>query len=42
MHTDKESLVAMMQDAGFDRCRSHNLAGGIDAQHVGSKIYSMR
>ena len=38
MHPDQETLKAMMQDAGFERCRYHNLAGGIVAVHVGYKI----
>lgn len=38
MHPDQESLLAMMQDADFERCRYHNLAGGIVALHVGYKI----
>ena len=38
MHPDQEMLLSMMQDAGFERCRYHNLAGGIVALHVGYKI----
>lgn len=38
MHPDQETLLAMMQDAGFERCRFHNLAMGIVALHVGYKI----
>ena len=38
MHPDQETLLQMMQDAGFERCRYHNLAGGIVALHVGYKI----
>ena len=38
MHPDQETLLSMMQDAGFERCRYHNLAGGIVALHVGYKI----
>jgi len=38
MHPDQETLLAMMQDAGFERCRHHNLAGGIVALHVGYRI----
>jgi demethylmenaquinone methyltransferase/2-methoxy-6-polyprenyl-1,4-benzoquinol methylase len=38
MHPDQESLLDMMRDAGFERCRYHNLAGGIVALHVGYKI----
>jgi len=35
MHPDQETLLAMMQDAGFERCRYHNLTGGVVALHVG-------
>jgi len=38
MHPDQETLLEMMQDAGFERCRYHNLAGGIVALHIGYKI----
>jgi len=38
MHPDQETLLGMMQDAGFERCRYHNLAGGIVALHVGYRI----
>ncbi len=38
MHPDQETLLGMMQDAGFERCRYHNLAGGIVALHIGYKI----
>jgi len=38
MHPDQETLLEMMRDAGFERCRYHNLAGGIVALHVGYKI----
>jgi len=38
MHPDQEALLGMMRDAGFERCRYHNLAGGIVALHVGFKI----
>ncbi|MDH4314458.1 MAG: bifunctional demethylmenaquinone methyltransferase/2-methoxy-6-polyprenyl-1,4-benzoquinol methylase UbiE [Gammaproteobacteria bacterium] len=38
MHPDQDTLLAMMQDAGFERCRFHNLAGGIVALHVGYRI----
>ena len=34
-HPDQETLAGMMQDAGFEDCRWHNLAGGIVALHVG-------
>jgi len=38
MHPGQEELLGMMRDAGFERCRYHNLAGGIVALHVGYKI----
>ena len=40
MHPDQETLLGMMKEAGFERCRYHNLAGGIVALHVGYKIRS--
>jgi demethylmenaquinone methyltransferase/2-methoxy-6-polyprenyl-1,4-benzoquinol methylase len=38
MHPDQETLLGMMQDAGFERCRYHNLTGGIVALHVGYRF----
>lgn len=38
MHPDQETLLGMLQDAGFERCRYHNLAGGVVALHVGYKL----
>ena len=38
MHPDQETLLGMMQDAGFERCRFHNLSGGIVALHTGYRI----
>lgn len=38
MHPDQDTLKDMMRDAGFERCRYHNLAGGIVALHVGYKV----
>lgn len=38
MHPDQETLLAMLGDAGFERCRYHNLTGGIVALHVGYRI----
>jgi demethylmenaquinone methyltransferase/2-methoxy-6-polyprenyl-1,4-benzoquinol methylase len=35
MHPNQESLIEMMQDCGFEKCRYHNLAGGIVALHIG-------
>jgi len=37
MHPNQETLLEMMQDAGFTKCRYHNLAGGIVALHIGYK-----
>jgi len=38
MHPDQETLLGMMQDAGFERCRYNNLTAGIVALHTGYKI----
>ena len=38
MHPDQETLLGMMQDAGFERCRYSNLTAGIVALHTGYKI----
>ena len=38
MHPDQDTMLDMMRDTGFERCRYHNLAGGIVALHVGYKI----
>lgn len=35
MHPDQETLLGMMQAAGLEDCRYHNLAGGIVAVHRG-------
>jgi len=35
LHPDQETLLGMMQDAGFEGARYHNLAGGIVAVHRG-------
>lgn len=37
MHPDQETLLGMMEDAGFTRCDYHNLTGGIVAVHRGFK-----
>lgn len=34
-HPDQETLLGMMQAAGLDNCRYHNLTGGIVALHRG-------
>ena len=38
VHPDQETLKSMMEDAGFERCRYQNLAGGIVALHIGYRI----
>jgi demethylmenaquinone methyltransferase / 2-methoxy-6-polyprenyl-1,4-benzoquinol methylase len=38
MHPDQESLLEMMRESGFERCRYHNLSGGIVALHVGYRL----
>ena len=38
MHPDQDTLLGMMQQAGFDRCRYQNLAGGIVALHIGYRV----
>ena len=36
-HPDQETLLGMMEDAGFVESRYHNMTGGIDAVHQGFK-----
>ena len=38
MHPDQDTLVTMMGEAGFERCRYDNMAGGIVALHMGYKL----
>ena len=38
MHPDQDELLRMMEQAGFERCRYHNLAGGIVALHIGYRL----
>lgn len=38
MHPDQETLLGMLQQAGFERARYQNLAGGIVALHNGYRI----
>ena len=38
MHPDQETLLGMLQQAGLERCRYQNLAGGIVALHSGYRI----
>lgn len=37
-HPSPAALRTMMEDAGFERCRYHNLTGGIVALHRGYKL----
>jgi len=37
-HPDQQTLLEMLQEAGFERCRYHNLTGGIVALHRGYKF----
>lgn len=38
MHPNQETLQAMMEQAGFERCEYFNLSGGIVAIHRGCKL----
>ena len=38
VHPDQETLKAMMEAAGFERCLYHHQAAGIVAQHTGYRI----
>ncbi len=38
MHPDQETLKAMMEQAGLERCDYHNMTGGIVAAHRGFKL----
>lgn len=38
MHPDQDTLKGMMEEAGLERCRYHNMTGGIVALHVGYKL----
>jgi demethylmenaquinone methyltransferase/2-methoxy-6-polyprenyl-1,4-benzoquinol methylase len=35
VHPDQETLLGMMNDAGLEDCRYHNLTGGVVALHMG-------
>jgi demethylmenaquinone methyltransferase / 2-methoxy-6-polyprenyl-1,4-benzoquinol methylase len=37
-HPDQETLKAMMQRAGFERCEYYNLTAGVVALHVGFRL----
>ena len=36
-HPDQDTLLNMVEDAGFVDCRYHNMTGGIVAVHRGIK-----
>ena len=38
MHPDQDTLLAMMERAGLERCRYHNLTAGVVALHIGHKF----
>ena len=38
MHPDQETLLDMMESAGFERCRYRNFTGGVVALHIGYKV----
>ncbi len=38
MHPDQETLLGMLQEAGFERCKYTNMAGGIVALHTGVRL----
>ena len=37
VHPDQETLLGMLEEAGFERCRYHNVMDGVCAVHVGLK-----
>jgi demethylmenaquinone methyltransferase/2-methoxy-6-polyprenyl-1,4-benzoquinol methylase len=37
MHPGQQALLEMLQSAGLEGCRYHNLSGGIVAVHRGYK-----
>jgi len=38
MHPDQDTLLAMLQAAGLERCHYQNLAGGVVALHTGYRL----
>ena len=38
MHPDQDKFLQMMEETGFERCRYHNLSGGIVALHIGYRL----
>jgi demethylmenaquinone methyltransferase/2-methoxy-6-polyprenyl-1,4-benzoquinol methylase len=37
MHPDQAAMLKMLEDAGLEDCRYHNLSGGIVALHIGQR-----
>jgi demethylmenaquinone methyltransferase/2-methoxy-6-polyprenyl-1,4-benzoquinol methylase len=37
-HPNQDALLQMMEDAGFERCRYRNMAGGIVVLHEGTRL----
>ncbi|NIW23575.1 MAG: class I SAM-dependent methyltransferase, partial [Gammaproteobacteria bacterium] len=37
-HPGQEALKSLMESQGFERCRYHNLSGGIVALHIGYRL----
>ena len=37
-HPDQDALKSLMEAQGFERCRYHNLSGGIVALHIGFRL----
>ncbi|MFL0804995.1 MAG: bifunctional demethylmenaquinone methyltransferase/2-methoxy-6-polyprenyl-1,4-benzoquinol methylase UbiE [Agarilytica sp.] len=37
MHPDQDTLKKMMEEAGFEQCKYHNMTGGVVAVHKGYK-----
>jgi len=38
MHPDQDTLLEMFRDAGFERCRYHNMTGGVVALHTAYRL----
>ena len=38
MHPGQDEFLQMMKETGFERCRYHNLSGGIVALHIGYRL----
>ena len=38
MHPDQDTLLGMLQDAGFEKCEYFNLSAGVVALHRGYKF----